>query len=924
MTLPRRLGATYRLQLRPGWGFEAAARTVPYLARLGIETVYLSPVAEAVPGSTHGYDGTDPAHLRRELGGEPAYDALVAACEAHGLGICVDHVPNHLATWHRGPWWRRLLAEGPDSEMGEVFDVDWDAAIGPAGRPQVLLPLLDRPADDALAAGLVRLGERDGEAVIEVGEGDGVDLPVAAGTARSGDDVAGVLADDVAGVLAAQHYRLVDWHDAAARNYRRFFDIDGLVGVRVEVPAVFDRTHRLLVDLARSGRLSAVRVDHVDGLRDPAGYLRRLADATGVPVVVEKILTGDEQLHPGWPVAGTTGYEVVDDVAGVLVDAGGLDRLTAAAQAEGDQPVAPLTVETRRLVAAASFPAELARAARGLDVAADALADVVVRLPRYRTYLRPADAGDDTGADAGDDAAEAGELAIWHEAAGAAPGGLDGEAAGAAPGGLDGEAAGAAPGGWDVAAAVADPGRRGGVLGLQQVTGAVMAKGVEDTAWYRLAGPLALCEVGGDPALDRHDGVERFHARAAARVAGATLGLVPGTTHDTKRSEDARCRLYALSELPDAFERGLAAARAELGLPAGGGDLAFETRVAVQLALAILPPSAAVGAGGAAGIGGAAGAGGGRLPSELGDARWPEGTTLARRLGAALEKGAREAKRRSSWQRPDAAYEERLAELATTLLADDAAVLRRAFGPMVPELARRGAINSLSALVLRHASPGTPDTYQGDEVWNLSLVDPDNRRPVDHGLLARALDGLPPPGTGAPAPGLDDLRRQWHDGRVKLFVTGACLAARRGPGGAALAAGGRHVPLAAEGPAAGSIVTFGRAAPDGSWAVAVATRRGGALAVAEPVTSGTRAAAPAAPSEGPGALTPGDLPFGPSFARTWLALPPEAPPALHDAISGRAVDAAAGRLALDEVLATLPVALLVASPAGRGGTGARA
>lgn len=832
MSLPRRLGATYRLQLRPGWGFDAAARTVPYLARLGVETVYLSPVAEAVPGSTHGYDGTDPSRLRQELGGEAGYDALVHACEAHGLGICVDHVPNHLSTWPRGPWWRRLLAEGRDSEMGDLFDVDWDAAGGPRGRPQVVLPILDRPLTDAIAAGLVRLGRRDGETVVEVGETGAVDLPIAAGPARA--------EDDVAEVLAAQHYRLADWHDPSDRNYRRFFDIDGLVGVRVEVPGVFERTHALLTSLATGGRLSAVRVDHVDGLRDPGGYLRRLADATGVPIVVEKILTGDEQLHPGWPVAGTTGYEVMDDVGGVLVDPDGLAQLVAAGQAEGDEPVPTLTVETRRLVTAASFPAEVARVSRWLGLPSAGLTEMMIRLPRYRTYLRPlhdraGDAGgEEREAGGAGEAGEVGEVDVWREAAEA----VARAASGGAPGAdmrVTGDAVNAV---MEVVEAVADPGRRPGTLGLQQLTGAVMAKGVEDTAWYRLAGPLAFCEVGGDPGLDRHGGVTRFHARAASRADRHALGLVPGTTHDTKRSEDVRARLYALSELPAKFERGLAAVRAELGLPGDGGDLAFESRVAVQLALAILPPSVGLDSGPE--LDGPA----------VGDAGWPEGPSLAQRLGAALEKGAREAKRRSSWQQPDTGYEARLKELASALLADRAAMLYRCFGPMVPDLARRGALNSLSAIVLRHAAPGTPDTYQGDEAWNLSLVDPDNRRPVDHDRLADALDGLPDRSTGdAALADIEELRRNWADGRIKLLATTACLSARRGPGAAAMAADARYVPLEAAGAAAGSIVAFARSAPsqDGPW-----------------------------------------------------------------------VESDGGRLALEDVLRALPIALLVSEPAGTG------
>ncbi len=884
MTLRRGLGATYRLQLRPGWGFDAAAATVGYLARLGIQTVYLSPVAEAVPGSTHGYDGTDPTCLRQELGGVAGYRALVGACEEHGLGVCIDHVPNHLSTWAGGPWWRRMLAEGRDSEMGDVFDVDWTAATGSAGQAQVVLPVLDRRLEEAVTAGLVRLGSRDGRVVVEVG--DAVDLPVAGGTARPDDDVVEV--------LAAQHYRLADWHDAGARNYRRFFDIDGLVGVRVEVPGVFDRTHALVVALAEQGRLSAIRVDHVDGLRDPDGYLRRLVGCTDVPVVVEKILTGGEELRGGWPVLGTTGYEVVDDVGGALVDPGGLAQLVAAARAEGDQSAAGLTVETRALVTAASFPAEVARAARSLEVPPEALAAVAARLPQYRTYLGPraGGAGEVGGRRDAGGTDEAAEIAVWQRAAG--------DVVSAGAGDL-------AAGAWGLVAAVADPARRAGALGLQQLTGAVMAKGVEDTAWYRLAGPLAFCEVGGDPGLDRAGAVERFHERASRRAARGSGGLVPGTTHDTKRSEDVRARLYALSEVPVTFERGLEAVRRELGLPANGGSFAFETRVAVQLALAVLPPLAALGLGMAA-QGGVAAQG----AEPIGDAGWPEGAGLDERLGAALEKGAREAKRHSSWQRPDLAYEGRLHQLARTLLADRGAQLHRCFGPMVPDLARRGAVNSLSALVLRHASPGIPDTYQGDEAWNLSLVDPDNRRPVNHARMALALGGLP---EEAEPEAVGELRKRWADGRIKLHLTAACLAARQGPAAAAFNADARYVPLEVEGRARRSILAFARTGSGsyGPWAVAVTTRRGGALPVPgdrrdEPggAAGGTDQLSPV-----PLDLTPEDLPHGRSYRGTALRLPANAPGRFQDALTGCRVVAGNGTLAVDEVLQVLPVALLI-------------
>lgn len=849
MSLRPGLGATYRLQLRPDFGFTDAARIVPYLARLGIETLYLSPIAEAVPLSSHGYDGTDPTRLRAELGGDAGYGSLVDACERHELGICVDHVPNHLSTWPGGGWWRRLLAEGPGSEMGDVFDVDWEA-----GEGKVVLPMLDRPVDAAIADGTVRSRTRDGQPVVCVGE---LDLPVAAGSEGA----------DLGVTLGAQHYRLADWHDPDGRNYRRFFDIDGLVGVRLEDPAVLACTQALVVELARSGRLSALRIDHIDGLRRPTEYLGWLASETGVPIVVEKILTGDERPRADWPVMGTTGYETIDDVGGVLVDPHGLDRLVAAGQAEGDAPVEPLTVETRRLVAESSFSAEIRASAARLGVDPEHLCDVVTRLPRYRTYLDTTAGPGMTGEGAGEAlTGEGAEPALRHE--------LDETAVWRSLRTPDSTTAED-----EVVDVLLEPAKRPEALRVQQLTGALMAKGVEDTAWFRLAGPLAFCEVGGDPARRRHDALARWHDRASGRAAWHLHGLVPGTTHDTKHSQDVRSRLYALSEMADPFEEGLRALRTELGIAGDGGDLSFEsfeTRVAVQLALGVLPPFD-----------------GEPAPGDAGST----GSLAAKRLGDALVKGAREAKWRSSWTAPDQAYEARLQLLAEQLLADRGAVLRRSFGPVLDEVLRLGALNSLTSVVIRHTLPGVPDCYQGDEVWNLSLVDPDNRRPVDFGAMSESLDFVyrADGGDGGDGGDVAGLRRSWRDGRVKLHVTASCLRARRGPGAAALAADADYVRLAASGPAAGSLLTYARRARSASgaesWAVVVVSRLGGRLeAVGD------------------------DLPAGPSYEGTVIPLPEDVPEVFSDAICGHRILVRGEVLEVEDALVSLPVALLVAGP----------
>jgi len=851
------LGATYRIQLQPTFGFVDAASMVPDLARLGIATVYTSPITEAVPGSTHGYDGTDPTALRAELGGEDAFAVLLDALAANGLGLCADVVPNHLAADVRGPWWRDVLEHGQDSDYAEVFDIDWEAGP-PEAKGRVSLPLLDRSLEEALAAGIVALATpasptQPAAPPSPGAPGAGARQPAASAAAtvlRIGDlelplSGGACLDDDPCEVLAAQHYRLVDWHDPH-RDYRRFFDIDGLVGVRVEEERVFDRTHALIVELAARGELSAIRVDHLDGLADPGSYLRRLGEATGgLPVVIEKILTGSERLRTSWPVAGTTGYEVLDDIGGVLVDDGGMQRLVAAARAEGEEAIEVTVAEARRSVVRSLFCSDIERAAGALGVDAGALGEFSARLPVYRTYL-------DGGPIHPDDAA-----AIEAASAAGAPGGT----------GL-GEIRDALDGAAPLAA----------VLRYQQLTGAIMAKGVEDTAWYRLAGPLAFCEVGGDPGRDRRNAAQRLHERAALRAAEGRCGLIPWTTHDTKRAGDVRARLYALSELSGTFERGLEQLRRHLqpmlgSIGAGraarsdsaGRSWRFETRVLAQLALATLPPAG-------------------------------EDPELAERVAQAMVKGAREAKLETSWVEPDEAYERALSTLATEVLADDAAVLRAAFGDLVGEVARLGALNSLGGVVLRSALPGLPDCYQADESWNLVLVDPDNRRPPEPAQLRRDLERLGREARDARA-GVPiargraaELRRNWRDGRVKVLVTAACLRARATlPGPFAPTAG--YVALEAAGGEAGSVIACYRSGADGSSAVAVVTRLG------------TRLPTPA-----------GDLPTGASYEGSVIDLPGACKGRFVDAISGRTVTTE-GRLEVSEVLAELPVALLLSEPA---------
>lgn len=808
------LGATYRVQLGPDLGFDAVAAHVDYFAALGVESLYCSPVQEAVPGSTHGYDGTDPSRVRAELGGREGFGRLGRCLSDAGIGCVVDIVPNHLSTWPGGPWWRDVLEHGEESLYAEVFDVDWDAGAG-----KVALPLLDRPLHDALAARTVTLEPVTG--VLRVGD---VTLPIRGGVVRAGDEVMEV--------LAAQSYRLVDWHDRADRNYRRFFDVDGLVGVRVERPEVFARTHGLIGQLVSEGLVTAVRVDHVDGLADPARYLQRLDQLTGgLPVVVEKILTGDERLRDSWCVAGTTGYEVMDDIGGALVDPAGLERLAAASADEGEHPVALCTAEARRLVARTSFPTELRRLAAGFAVDEGQLVTATTHLPVYRTYLD----GDPVHPD------DAAAIAV------------------------------ATAGDAGLRAHLAGPAVDAATMAWQQITGAVMAKGVEDTAWYRLPGRLAFCEVGGDPERSRRDGVERLHSRAAIRAADGRAGLVPTSTHDTKHSGDARARLYALTELTVAFEAGLGRFRSLIrdAVPPlataskhgdGGDPGAAESRRMAQSLLAVLPTT--------------------RPAPEV---------ALTERVGAATVKAAREAKLRTSWDAPDLPYERCLGEWVAVALANDAAIVREAFGAVVDDCARLGATLSLSAVLIRSTLPGVPDCYQGDEIWNLALVDPDNRRSVDFAALGSRLSAVQKGASAGSPESIAQLRRSWRSGDVKLHVTAAALRARQAAPDA-LAPSARYTALVTDGAEAPSLLAFARGPAGRSGTViAIATRLPGRLDAATD-----------------------DLPAGPlSYSTSQILAPAGAATHLVDVLTGREIVVDDGRLAAAEVLADLPVALLV-------------
>ena len=669
--------ATYRLQLHAGFTFADAEAVLPYLADLGVSHLYLSPVLVSTPGSLHGYDVLDHTRVDPELGGREGLERLARAAHDRGLGVVVDIVPNHMALvppqWTNAPLWT-VLRDGQRASTAHWFDVDWAALGGRFG-----LPVLGDTLRQSLDAGELRLdtgrpdeGPAAGEPVIRYHEHV---LPVAPGTAHEGDDVATV--------LERQHYLLAGWREAdEVLNYRRFFEVDQLIGVRVEEADVFAATHRLLLDLHHAGVVDHVRIDHPDGLHDPEGYLAELARhcRPGTLVWVEKILEGSERLPSGWACAGTTGYDAAAALGAALVPPSTVDEVSAAWAVAGGEPDLHAVVDAcKRLAVAELLGPEVGRLLRRArealpredpDDLRAALTELLVAVDAYRAYVRPGTAQEQAAVQPLQDGIELArsrrpDLAETVDALG----GLLLHPAGA----------GADPG------ATVDLAVR-----FQQVTGPVMAKGIEDTAFYRWHRLVALNEVGFDPSAALDPGTQPLHAWARHQAEHWPQGMTTASTHDTKRSEAARARVLAVAGDAGAWRactEAYAAAARDHDVDGPTAHLLWQTLVAVG--------------------------------PDVDDER----------LEAYLTKALREGKEHTSWVTVDEGYERRVRDLAARA---------RTPGPLreTVETALAGATGAVRALTLTHKAlqltlPGVPDTYQGTELAELSLVDPDNRRPVD-------------------------------------------------------------------------------------------------------------------------------------------------------------------------------------------------
>ncbi|GAB1579194.1 malto-oligosyltrehalose synthase [Bordetella petrii] len=802
--------ATVRLQLHAGFTLDDAAAQVPYYARLGISHFYLSPLGCARRGSTHGYDVVDHGRVNPELGGEAALGRLANALRKHDMGLIADIVPNHMAADSANPWWRDVLAQGPASRYATWFDIDWQPADS-ALQGKVLLPCLAHPYGETLRAGGIALVHEPDSGGFAVQAGD-TRLPLAPGT-QPAQAAPGILrashdpadADGRArlhALLERQHYRLAWWRTAADQiNWRRFFEIATLAGVRVELPEVFDAVHALPLRLYAEGLIDGVRVDHIDGLAEPLDYCRRLRAAlrecgharltAGLPrdpyLVVEKILGPDETLDERWDVDGTTGYDFMDHVGALLHDAAAEPVLTQAWQVlSRDARPAREQLEAARLrMLTRHFAAERRALARTLlqvarldpdtrDWSEDAIDRVLTRwlaaFTVYRTYAGP------HGRDAADQA--------HCQAAAARARHLPGLAWSRADGQLLEQVSRWLAGGASQPAAQREALRR-----FQQLTPPLAAKALEDTLFYRYGPLLSRNEVGASP--DRFAlSVADFHRACAARARRFPAAMLATATHDHKRGEDVRARLAVLTEIPLEWLR-----RVQHWLGAAGtAPSAADRYLLLQTLVGAWP----------IGLDPADDAG---LQEFLG------------RVRAWQTKAVREAKQHSSWTEPDPDYEAACADYLERLRHNVGGTVPLAeIGAFARHIAPGGLVNSLAQVALRMTVPGVPDLYQGTELWDFSLVDPDNRRPVDYPLRHAALAAAAAQEAGQDWGGLPPA---WRSGQIKQALVHHLLQLRAGY--PLLFAHGSYLPLSVHGARAAHVVAYVRSHGD-QHALVVAPR----------------------------------------------------------------------------------------------------
>jgi len=834
---------TYRLQLGGGFTFDAAINVLPYLAKLGVSHLYLSPILQAAEGSAHGYDVIDHNRLSEELGGEAAYSRFCTAATALGLKQIVDIVPNHMSIHdRRNAWWWDLLEDGPGSRFASYFDVDWDPPES-KNRNVLLVPILGDHRGKVLEKREISVRRDGGRFVFRYHEhavplafhsigqllNGAADheplepehkarlqffadayrsLPAPAlkdavrrnqhkivlldllghffeqapSAAAAVDRTLATLSDDPAALddfLNLQHHRLAFWKTGDRElDYRRFFDVNSLVGLRVEHEDVFKDTHRTLERLLRNGCIDGLRVDHIDGLADPERYLERLrALAPKAWVVVEKILARDERLRASWPVHGTTGYDFLNEVNGLFIDPAGEEPFTALfTELTGEKRAfAEVAAEKREAVLKEGLAADVDRLTQLLaDACAStrmfrdytrfdlrqALRVFIAAFPVYRTYVSggPAHVDDQTWATQAASAAAARRPDLDPELFTMISDCLLGRSE-----------------------QVASPmfSQR-----LQQLTSPATAKGVEDTAFYAWSRFIALNEVGGTPQAFGTS-IERFHQLNQWAQHHTPARMVATSTHDTKRSEDVRARLAVLTERPDAWATAVkrwkkhnAAKKLDDAPDADAEYLFYQTLVGA----------------------------------------WP---LTEARAQAFMVKASRESKARTSWVAPNQEYERRVSEFVSACFSDSDFLTD--LGRTVDSILAQGEVNSLAQTLLKLTSPGVPDVYQGTELWSLDLVGPDNRREVDWPTRVKLLEELK-------TVSAEQAMARSREGLPKLLLINRTLELRRRQGASFE---GAYEPLTPEGHDAEHLVAY---------------QRGDNVIVAVPRLSGSGANQPEGPT----------------------------------------------------------------------------
>ncbi|MEX9252176.1 malto-oligosyltrehalose synthase [Pseudenterobacter timonensis] len=731
--------ATYRIQFRNGMTFDRAAALVPYMKSLGISHLYASPIFTAASGSTHGYDVVDPDEIDPAIGGREGFDRMTAALRQAGIGLILDIVPNHMSTSLENRWWRDVIKNGQKSPYARYFDIDWS-------RP-LTLPFLGDTFEAELEKGAITLArDPDGGLVFDYYE---TRYPLNPESVAGQEEalLANPGVDTLTRLHEAQSWRLMSWREAPKQlSWRRFFEITGLVGVRVEDEAVFDATHRLILSLVHSGVVEGLRIDHVDGLADPLGYLQRLRQAAGPDcyITVEKILAKGEQLPEEWPISGTTGYEFIASLAEVLVDDDRFDTLErihdevlgTTADKQNELRDAKGLMVDRNFEGEFTTLLNLAEQLAGENgVESDrealhhALRELLIAFPVYRTYGTP-------------DGLTAADITLLHRVIGK----VNAQETPPEPAALNliihiltGEL-------------TAESLEKAGLFRtrFQQLTGPLMAKSVEDTLFFRHNMGLALNEVGGDP-NPRAFSLARFHQEMRIRLASQPDALLGTSTHDTKRGEDARARLYTLTEAPERWAESLARWRQVNQthvrfLNDGTAPDAADTWMLYQALAGVWPAT---------------------LTPDDRDGL----LELEERFLGFVEKALREAKQRTDWIDSNESYESVVLKYARHLLSADNRLFLDDFSENLQPFVRAGLMNSLTQTVIKLTAPGVPDIYQGSEGLNFSLVDPDNRREPDFATLARDLQ------TAGPALFQDE--QHWRNGRVKQYVTATLLRLRQ-------------------------------------------------------------------------------------------------------------------------------------------------